>query len=290
MFQKIKDFFTKPMFFKNIWVEWGVTLAAIGGTLAYIFHVNDFSRPPIPEADKPQDFTTDIAKLDPKKPIGIFAFNVHSDEAWGSKLTVNTSRNNFIEKMQEHYGDNLLVLDCPSKLHFENCSKQFNEHFAGTKPVVHFLASHHTPHYDKKDPYNNELAKFIKSIDAKEKRATILSCGPAAEIYKDVGCEYVIIPRANGEILGPEIDLEFSPAYRETIGWMAEISDPEVIRKKLTENNIENIVHSLRDNAINTAVNIYYGENIEARKDPVVVVPPQNLPPKPKQNTQSPNP
>jgi hypothetical protein len=215
------------------------------------------------------------------------AFNVHSDDSWGSKLAINTSRNTFIEKMHEHYGDNVVVLDCPSKLHFDNFSKQFNEQFADKKPTVHFVGSHHTNHHAHKDTYNKELADFIKSIDAGNKRATILSCGPQSSLFENIGCEYVIIPRANGEILGPEFDLKISPAYREAIGWMKDISDPEVIRKKLTETSIDNTLHFMRDSAYNLVRDVYFGESLKARQDPVVVVP-QGIPSAPKQNLQAP--
>ena len=87
-------------FFKKSWVQWGLTLAAIGGTLAYFFKVNDFSRPPIPAADKPQNFDESLSKLDPAKPIGVFLFNVYHGNF--TDYGVNASRNNYKEKMQEH--------------------------------------------------------------------------------------------------------------------------------------------------------------------------------------------
>jgi hypothetical protein len=281
MWERVKNFFS------NAWVQWGLTLAAIGGTAAYIFTKNDFSRPPIPEPEKPQDYSKNLDKLDPKRPIGILVFNVHSNDSWGSKLTVNTSRNNFIEKMHKHYGDNVVVIDCPSDLHFSTFSKQFNERFSAQNPEVHFVGSHHTNHPLSKDTYNKKLADFITSIQAGKKRANILSCGPESKLFEKTGCEYIIIPRPDGEILGPEFDLEFSPAYRDSIGWMAENSDPEAIRKKFNETSLDNMLHYARDRALTVAKDIYLGEPIQAHKSPIVVVP-TGLPPPPVNRTNLP--
>lgn len=265
MWQNIKNFFSKA------WVQWGLTLAAVTGVVGYIFKANDFSRPPIPNPEKPQDYTKDLEKLDPKRPMGILVFNVHSNDSWDSKLTVNTSRNNFIEKMHQHYGDNVVVMDCPSDSHFKDFSKQFNERFSASKPEVHFVGSHHTAVHN--DTYNKKLADFITSIEAGKKRATILSCGPESKLFEKTGCEYVIIPRPDGEILGPEFDLKISPAYRDAIGWMAENSDPEAIKKKFNETNLDNMLHGVRDRLATVAKDIYLGEPIEAHKPPIVVVP-----------------
>ena len=98
MFQKIRDFFS------NAWVQWGIALASVGGAAAYFFKVNDTSRPPVPNPEKPHDFSKEIGKLDPKKPIGIFVYNEKYSEGIGMKLTGNTARNNLIEEMQKYYG------------------------------------------------------------------------------------------------------------------------------------------------------------------------------------------
>lgn len=273
MWEGIKNFFSKA------WVQWGITLAAVGGAVAYFFKVNDFSRPPIPDPAQPQDFNTQFEKLDPKKPIGVFVFNVDHSKRKGMEWTtpgVNASRNNFIEEMQRQYGDNMMVVDNPTPAHLKQFSDEFNTKFGAEKPPVHFVANHHQGTYD-----DNKLAEFFASIQGSHKRALVISCGPVSKAYEKSGCDYVMIPAPDGMGNAPELSLEISVGYKKAIEWLAHTSDPEEAKKKLTEPSLYNLSQEamLRMGALkNRLTGAHYGHDYNA---PVVVTPPASLPEQP---------
>jgi hypothetical protein len=263
-------------FFKSSWVQWGMALAAIGGVAAYIFHANDFSRPPVPDPNVPRDYNPDLDKLDPSKPIGVFIFNVDHTKNTVQNLTtpaVHASRNNYIEKMREHYGDNVVVIDNPGKGHLTQFANDFNAKFGASKPELHFVANHHQDTYD-----DAKLASFLASFESKSKRALILSCGPVSSAYENSGCDYVAIPRPDGQLLGPEVDLKISPAYRDAIGWLHDCPDGASIQAKFNENNVENTVHAIRDRAVNTMADLVQLKAPRDYKAPIVVVLQAGLP------------
>jgi hypothetical protein len=270
-------------FFKKSIVQWGLTLAAIGGVIAYFFKANDFSRPPIPDPNIPRDYSKDLEKLDPSKPIGVFIFNVdHSKRKDWMKYTtpgVNASRNNYAEKMREYYGDNMVFIDNPGPGHLTQFSKDFNAKFGAQKPEVHFAANHHQGTYD-----DTKFAEFLASFETKNKRALILSCGPVSKAYEKSGCEYVMIPAPDGLGLGPELSLEISPAYREAIGWLATVSDPEEAKKKFAERSFYNVTQEWSHKLSGFIEEKTTGKG--GYNPPIVVTPPVGLP---KQPTSVPN-
>jgi len=273
--ESIKNFFSKAS------VQWGLILASVAGVAGYFFATNDFSRPALPDPEKPQDFTAQINKLDPEKPVGVFIFNVkHNDIT--NELLVNPSRNNYKEEMQKHYGDNMVVIDNPSMSHLKQFSEQFNAKFADKDPQVHFMANHHQGTY--KDKY---FAEFMGSVKGKNKRALVLACGPDSSCYNIPGFDYVMIPRPDGQILGPQVSLEISPAYKESIGWMRNISDPQEAQKKFSESNFSNTLNIARDKAVNWGASMA-GHNVSEYQPPLVITPPTNLPAAPSKPNRAP--
>ena len=200
---------------------------------------NDFSPPTPRNHSVPADYKDIFDKIDPSKPIGVFLFHVPADkDSTIDQMIVYASRNNFIREMEKSYGkDNLIVLDDMTNAELDDFSKQFNDKFRKNKQQVHFLANHHQGakyHYT-----DEELAKFLESIEWVHKRAIILSCGPESKKYHNLrGFDYVLIPRPDENTIFAEISTGISPAYRYTIPWMKDVSNPQGIEKKFLERTI----------------------------------------------------
>lgn len=268
---------TIKKFFTDMFSGWGLVLTALGGIAAYFFAVNDFSRPPIPDPATPRDYSKDLEKLDPSKPIGVFVFNVdHSKHDGWIKYTtfgVNAARNNYKEEMEKYYGSNMVFIDNPGPGHISQFVRDFNAKFGARKPEVHFVANHHQNTYD-----DNKLAEAIASFQTSSTRALIFSCGPVSKAYEKAGIDYVIIPAPDGMGLGPELSLEFTPAYRNAIGVLATTSDPEEVRKKFAERNFYNMAQEwMHGRSINSTIS---GEPPTGGQynTPIVVEPPKDGP------------
>ena len=183
--------------------------------------------------DEQHDYSKTLEGIDSKKPIGIFLFNI--GKGWQNRYIGNAEFENTKEEMVKNYGDNLIVLTDSSMDNLKEFSKQFNTKFGQQKPEVHFLADHHQGTYK-----DTEFASFLSSIEASNKRAIILSCGPASKEYHLKGFDYVAIPRPDGNILGISIPKifpsgKFIMSYSDTISTMRETSNPEVMQKKMDD-------------------------------------------------------
>jgi len=263
MWQAIKSFLSRPM----TWA--GLAVGAVAAVAARIYQLNDFT--PAPQ-HPPKDFSNDLAKLDPTRPVGVFMYHITPQEtapviASIEPHVINAVHNNFKERMQKHYGDNFVVINNATPEELMDFSQQFNNRFAGAKPEVHFVANHHQDDYD-----DRQLAAFLQSVDAKSKRALIMSCGPDSKAYDVPGFDYIILPRADGQKMGPDISLKFGPAYVDAIEWMKQSNDPKFIQQKFSERGGMN---ELRDKL----TNVMYGGPFSAA--PPVVVTPGGVTPKP---------
>ncbi|GEM_PF-4803997 len=198
---------------------------------------NDDTRPPLPTADSPADYKPALRQLDTSKPLGIYIFSVDHQNPGISDAVVNISRNNFIAEMREHYGENFIVVDIPagrspqqrqaSQTHLDNFAAQFNEIFRYSRPITHFIINHHQNQYD-----DRALAKTLSTISGSDKRALILSCGADSSAYKNLpDFNMIVIPRPDGQLLGPELDPRGSPAYRYTIEWIRNAPNATAMRE-----------------------------------------------------------
>lgn len=217
---------------------------------------NDDSRPPIPKPNESPDYTAQLQKIDPRKPVGIFIFAVDHKGKAGlfGDFAVNVSRNNFIDEVRKNYGDNFVVLDITAGFsnnekqaaarQLEDFVKQFNQAMGDTNPTVHIVANHHQEQYD-----DNTLAKALAGLAGSRKRALILACGPDSKAYSTMpNFDFVIIPRPDGQFLAPDIDPYPSPGYRYVIGWMRNAPDAAAIREKFDSwFNWENTGSTARD-------------------------------------------
>lgn len=277
MWERIKNFLSMPI----VWL--GAAGAAVGAVALGIYYSNDATPPPKRDPSKPVDFTVDLKKLDASKPVGVFMFNVHEDAGlpgFGQDIAVKTgmsakwvhsARNNFIEEMRKHYGDNVVVVDHASVQDMQIFAQQFNTRFKDEKPVAHFVAYHHQGTYDDK----MQLAPFLDSMEAKKKRAVIFACGPDSSAYALPNFDYVILPKADGQLLGPEMSLKITPAYRDAIGWMRECDTADQVRAKFADLSV---LHEWRDRALTFQFDLLNGQKHPGSHKPVVVTPPPGLP------------
>lgn len=222
---------------------------------------NDVSRSPVPKPNEPVDYTEKLNRLDPSKPIGVYIFTVdHKSPGW-SDATVNVSRNNYIDEMREHYGENFIVVDNPAgfthelhpaaQVHLHDFVKQFNEALGDKRPVVHIVANHHQNQYD-----DSTLAQELIGLQGSNKRALILSCGPESKAYEKMpGFDYVIIPRPDGQFLGPELDYKGTPAYRYVFGWMRNEPNADAIKARFASwTDFDHLGSEARDRAVQAVV------------------------------------
>lgn len=245
---------------------------------------NDDSRPPIPKPGEFPDYTAQFQKLDPSKPVGIFIFAVDHKGAPGlfGDFAVNVSRNNFIAEMRKHYGQNVIIVDNPAGFgtelrqvahnHLENFVTQFNAHFVNQAPQVHVVANHHQSQYD--DAF---FADQLARVRGTNKRALMLSCGPKSAPYRNMlGFDAIVIPRPDGQILGPELDIYPSPAYRYVIGWMRNEPSAEAIQKRFDSwFDFDHIGSATRDWLVQKATHVgslAMGINIPASYQPPMVL------------------
>ncbi len=187
---------------------------------------NTWSPPP---DHPPKDYTDIFKALDPHQPIGVLLVNVGGNqEPWGPRKITHAAWNTYVSEMNEHYGSNWIPVSNATMLELGEFAKQFNTKFACSDTQTHFVFNHHQGHYRDTD-----LAAFLRSVHAKTKRAIVYSCGPDPKPYENAGCDYVILPRINQRLLGPELSFKLSPGYIDLIGMMRKTSDPAIVTGRL---------------------------------------------------------
>ncbi len=74
---------------------------------------------------------------------------------------------------------------------------------------------------------------MLKSVQSKSKRAVVYACGPDPKPYEDSGCDYVVLPRINHRLLGPELSFHLSPGYLDLIGLIRNADNPAAAQGRL---------------------------------------------------------
>lgn len=198
------------------------------GLTGITYLTNNWTPPP---DHPPDDYTPVFDTLDPKKPIGVLMVNVNGKkESWLPRKITHAAWNTYVREMNEHYGNNWIPISNASMTQLNDFSNQFNARFGTAGTEVHFVANHHQGHYS-----DAAMAAFLNSVQAKTKRAVIYACGPNAGAYNNTGCEYVILPRINQRLLGPELSFRLSPGYLDLIGMMRDNSSAADIRNRLDD-------------------------------------------------------
>lgn len=198
------------------------------GLTGITYLVNDWSPPP---EHPPKDYTEHFNRLDLSQPIGVLMVSVDGNkESWLPRKITHAAWHTYVREMNEHYGNNWIPISNATMDELKEFSRQFNAHpkFAGKDLQVHFVANHHQGHFQDKD-----LAAFLKSVQAKSKRAVIYACGPDPKPYEDSGCDYVVLPRINERLLGPELSFHLSPGYLDLIGLVRNADSPGTVQERL---------------------------------------------------------
>lgn len=201
----------------------GVTALGLTGiTVA----ANKWSPPP---DHPPKDYNQIFDTLDPSQPIGVLMVSVDGNkEKWVPRKITHAAWNTYVDKMKEQYGNNWIPISNATMEELGEFSKQYNARFGAAETELHFVSNHHQGHYS-----DTALAAFLKSVQAKTKRAVVYACGPDPKLYDNAGCDYVILPRINDRLLGPELSFRLSPGYIDLIGMMRTTSDPSSIAGRL---------------------------------------------------------
>jgi hypothetical protein len=199
---------------------------ATTGATAITLLANKWSAPP---DHPPKDYTELFDALDPDQPIGVLIVSVNGkEEQWVPRKITHAAWNTYVDKMNESYGTNWIPISNATMADLQDFAKQFNARFGSKNTELHVAANHHQGHFS-----DTQYAEMLKSIQAKSKRAVIYACGPDPKPYENSGCDYVILPRINERLLGPELSFKLSPGYIDLISMMRHTENPATIRARL---------------------------------------------------------